>query len=47
MDVPDLVGRPADAMGRNLLGVHYALALRALRQEVLDDAPLAIMIMPG
>lgn len=47
MDVPDLVGCPADAMGRNLLGVHDALALRALRQEVLDDVPLALMIVPG
>lgn len=42
-----VVGRSADAMGRNLLSVHDALALQALRKEVLNDVPLALVIVPG
>src|SRR5258708_2632118 len=47
MDVPDLVSSPADAMGRNLLGVHDALTSWALREEVLDDVLSAFMIVSG
>jgi hypothetical protein len=34
-------------MGCNLLSVHDALALRALRKEVLNDISLALVIVPG
>jgi hypothetical protein len=33
-------------MGRDLLRVHHALALRTLRKKVLDDLTLTLMIVP-